>query len=726
MLPLDILSTAVQLTTIGAKPRPGQAHLCTDLAVALEKRSHLAAIAPTGSGKSYALLAAAAYRVVEHGERVLLSTASLSLQTQVLDKDAPIVVEAVRRLGGPTVKVAVLKGVNNYIDPRKLISTAHTFLGEDKEQNLKQLIDAVGRSKPTAASMEAFEGVDWETLKRLVVWGLEQYLDPNSSGDRHSCPLQHSADEWAHVSAMAAEAAGEDDGPHFPKALAARLRVAAADIVVTNHVMLAIQAANSIPIVLGNGNLGQFDHILIDEAHDLPDEVRKQGAAEVSGRKISSFIRAVRRLSDEGDRQLKKWCTDGEALAELLETALRARLGHQDVYRVGKDEDPLGDVGVVLAAWVKRGVKFAEPASKSPDVKTMLKGRRAKASGEEMVAAIHSVSTFRGGEARWVEAPPKTTDSKYRAWVSAQSSPVDVSGRISRNLWFLPSESGNPDDSEPLGVGCVSATLPQGFTYQAGLSTTLREYESPFAAAYGRSFLFIPQATSPKDVDALSREMYGRRQFDTKKHPLWAGPLIVDLVTANRGSALVLAATSAAGRLYADTLKRSGIGEAVHSQWDGETPARMLSRWRDDPGAVLVGTRSLMTGVDAPGETCSLVILDRIPRLPSNPIDDAQVELLTEKLGDKWAADRLVYASAAALRAEQAAGRLIRAVSDSGMVAVLDPRLLQVRGANAVFTYPEPTRRIYMKPLYKFSARTSVKEEALAWLRNRREAMQVA
>jgi len=126
-----------------------------------------------------------------------------------------------------------------------------------------------------------------------------------------------------------------------------------------------------------------------------------------------------------------------------------------------------------------------------------------------------------------------------------------------------------------------------------------------------------------------------------------------------------------------------------------------------------------MTGVDAPGGTCTLVIVDRVPRAAGNPIDDARVERAATRMAtDRWAADRLVYVADAGLLLEQAAGRLIRSVTDSGLVAVLDPRLLKQGAA----VYPGPTRQLLLKALDRFEHKTADLDVTLAWLRARSRA----
>jgi ATP-dependent DNA helicase DinG len=208
--------------------------------------------------------------------------------------------------------------------------------------------------------------------------------------------------------------------------------------------------------------------------------------------------------------------------------------------------------------------------------------------------------------------------------------------------------------------------------------------------------------------------------MDTGLHTAWAAGHMLALIEASGGSALVLSATAAAGRGYVDALRERFAGRLnVYSQWDGATASAVVGRWREDRTSVLVGTRSLMTGTDAPGQTCRLVVVDRIPRAAANPVDDARTEDLVERLSiDRWAADRLVYVSDAALLLEQAVGRLVRRIDDHGLVAVLDPRLLKV----GPLSYPGPTRKAYLDALGAFGVRTPRLERATGYLSGLRQA----
>jgi ATP-dependent DNA helicase DinG len=281
-------------------------------------------------------------------------------------------------------------------------------------------------------------------------------------------------------------------------------------------------------------------------------------------------------------------------------------------------------------------------------------------------------------------------------------------------------EAGEPEEREgetyAMTVIAVSATLPARFGYQAGLTAENIDYPSPFDKAYGSSLLYIPKPVGQDLAELYPGWKPGsyKPKFNTKLHQDWAARKNVELVDANMGSGLILSASSAAGRAYAEALRRAaGDRWKVYSQWDGPSPRKLVNAWREDETSVLVGTRSLMTGVDAKGRTCSLVSIDRVPRAAGNPVDDARVEALMESMQtDKWSADRFVYVQDAALLLEQAVGRLIRSMEDVGMVAVLDPRFLK----NGPVSYPEPTRLIYKKAVERFTSFTTNQDVAEQFL----------
>lgn len=156
------------------------------------------------------------------------------------------------------------------------------------------------------------------------------------------------------------------------------------------------------------------------------------------------------------------------------------------------------------------------------------------------------------------------------------------------------------------------------------------------------------------------------------EHPYWASEKIGGLVRANRGATLVLSATRGAGEQYSRYLRKAFSGLNVLDQWS-TNKEDAIRAWKDDESSVLVGTRSLMTGVDAYGPTNSLVILDKISRSPEEPLLRSLVDYLSQ--GMTWEEAIVeVYIIPGANLLKQSGGRLIRRESGSGMFAVLDPR----------------------------------------------------
>lgn len=757
-----------------ARPRPGQKLLAHDILDAMAPRGgQCCASAPTGVGKSIAYIAPAILLAALEAQRTVISTESLALQSQLIEKDAPMVVAAVRRLTNVAPKVAVLKGWSNYVCSRSTIATAQALLGDVFDAGFlsergmvamadrldQQIDDGASITGPMAALLGSDAPVDLDggtvpmgEIGPLVSWGLRQHGPKAHAepGDKHTYPGRTTTVSWGAVSVTPAECVGAKSCPFAEMCKPAKAKQAAADadVIVTNHSMLATQAANALAVVIGSKKLGTFDHVLVDEAHALPAQVRSQGAKEVSGRRILGVVKAIKSVMDERDKGVARVLTNGTALADELDAELSSvfarRKNSETVVKVKEGENPVADTCSLAEMWLDECANMLGGASVQAHGDTELKVRRARGRIDNFKADLKAVVDHRVGVARWVDQDDR---SGNRPWVAAHASPVEIGGMLIGNLWTAPI----PDDEEApvpdedmsteritggggenaipkyeLSVVAVSATLPTGFAREMGMRAQPGEYESPFEAAYGASAFFVPRAVSPADIAALSSSYStaARPKFDTKKHVAWVKPILSSLVDANGGSALVLAATASAGREYAEMLRAQARGRwDVLSQWDGTALRQTTAAWRDDHGSVLVGTRSLMTGVDAPGETNTLVVVDRIPRSPGNPVDDARVEALMARLEtDKWAADRYVYSSDASLLLEQSFGRLIRSMTDSGMVACLDPRLLKI----GPFKYQEMTRQVYMRAAGRFPRKISELADAVEFLEQRRRALAIA
>ena len=735
---MKTLTEAVRIATgiPEAMPRPGQATLTEHIEEAIKTTGHVVGVAPTGLGKSLSLLAPAMVAAAELGQRTIISTESLSLQAQIIDKDAPNAAAACERVTGTRPDVALLKGFSNYLCLAAVRATAEALTGTAGTRLTTPELRSKLASLPKTGNAQ-LDGRPFDLAKGvpLLLWALS--LKEGDPGDKQSYDGDLTNELWNAVSVGPSECIG-DSCPvfEFCKPKKARAKAAEADIVVTNHSMLAVQAAKGVPVLVGNKNLGEFHIIMVDEAHALPENVRNAGASEVSVASVTGLARSITRVLDEMDAKVERLVKEGRALALELNEELAA-LGRGtrpgEVRKITENEDPVEATGDMMIGWAKSVKGALEAASGSPNTKIRLAAKRLVGRMDTFIANISAVKLHKTGVARWIEMknPPKDARNQTPYWV-ASSSPVNVGGMLQANLWTAPmlpdeedpivqamKEAGEPVEEEtgtyPMTVIAVSATLPGRFGYQAGMSAENVQYPSPFDKAYGSSLLYIPKLVGPELQELYPGWAPGRRaRFDARLHEGWAARKNVELVEASLGRALILSAKSSSGERYAKELRQAAKGRwKVYSQWDGQSTRYLMSAWRDDEHAVLVGTKSLMTGVDAPGRTCSLVTVDRIPRQAGNPVGDARVEALMEALQtDKWSADRLVYVAEAALLLEQAAGRLIRSMGDVGMFAVLDPRFLKT----GPVSYPEPTRRIYKKAVERFLRVTTSHKAAIEFL----------
>lgn len=753
----NVLTRAVVRATglSDARPREGQLALSRAITQAFSTFGQTVGQAPTGTGKSLAYLVPAMLAAAQRDERTVISTESLGLQSQIVDKDAPDVAAAVAAVAGRAPTVALLKGWSNYVCAVQIITAINELTDGKLEHSPEGLSSAATRfeawKRRTRAPQTQLAGqrIDRNELIGLLDWGLAIHGDVQASGDRNTCPTPASEQGWAAVSLSPSECP-HDSCPLFTicKPAAAKAIAAEADVIVTNHAMLAVQAATNAPVVIGNRQLGLFDHLVIDEAHALPDRVRSMGAAVISAARLSDVIHAFGKIADDPDTTEEGW----EVAARLDDHLCGlAEGGEQDgqvahsangpgILTFQPEDTPLGDVVELLHSWLTRASRCLPDETAVFDTGALVRLRRAKSKIGKLREDLTKANIADPDEARWMEisndpgsgrwsghaikvspvdVSPALRSAVYRADVPDVYDPTLGEGRpaLPPSRWLDPTEDTSPNGKPryALSVTAVSATLAPGFPFDAGISAQTVSYPSPFAEAYAGSLLFVPRVLAA-DIDEIASTRYGpRHRFDTVKHVGWASRHVCELVKANGGSALIVAATVSAGKQYAADLRDAlaGTGIVVRSQWDGGTTAQVVDLWRADVGSVLVGTRSLMTGVDAPGETCSLVVIDRVPRAAGNPVDDARVRSITARAQlDRWAAERMVYVSDAALLLAQAVGRLIRRTSDRGMVAVLDPRLLR----SCPLKYQDSTRTMLLGATEAFPHRTADMGEALAWL----------
>jgi ATP-dependent DNA helicase DinG len=265
----ELLEAAV--TAVGGRRREGQDAMAQAVRRAIATGEHVAVQAGTGTGKSLAYLVPAIHHAVAKGATVVVSTATIALQRQLVDRDLPRVAKALKPLLGRAPTFAILKGRRNYLCLNKL----H---GGDEQDPADELFD------PFAISAMGRQ------IKRLHEWA-----DTTDKGDRDELVPGVPDSTWRQVSVTARECIGAAKCPVGDDCFAEKARAEAghADIVVTNHALLAIDALEGRPV------LPEHDVVVVDEAHELVDRVTGVATAELASGVVGIAARRVGKLVDQ-------------------------------------------------------------------------------------------------------------------------------------------------------------------------------------------------------------------------------------------------------------------------------------------------------------------------------------------------------------------------------------------------------------------------------------------
>ena len=269
------LSAAVR--EMGGQVRSGQERMLDEICSALEAPEHLLVQAGTGTGKSLGYLIPLMDFAVSRDERVLVSTATLNLQHQILTKDAPVAAQAIEDVHGRRPRVALLKGWNNYLCTFRLGG------GYPLEGTLFDVPSQ--RDDDDEAAPVSELGAEIVRLRR--------WASQTETGDRDELDPGVSDRAWSQVSVSRVECLGKQcpmfDGC-FPQA--ARETAQEADVVVTNHSLLGISALSDSDL------FGQIGALAVDEAHELAERVREQATVAVSLKSMTRISRRLRSLAD--------------------------------------------------------------------------------------------------------------------------------------------------------------------------------------------------------------------------------------------------------------------------------------------------------------------------------------------------------------------------------------------------------------------------------------------
>ncbi|MFG2447482.1 ATP-dependent DNA helicase [Nocardia fluminea] len=641
----DLLVTAVH--ALGGKERTGQTTMATAVDHAIDTKEHLAVQAGTGTGKSLAYLVPSLRHAVRTGRTVVVSTATIALQRQLVDRDLPRLAEALTKPLGRAPEFAILKGRNNYLCLNKINSVIPEDTGGEAELFDAFAISRLGRE-----------------VQRLNEWASD-----TETGDRDELAPGVTDRAWRQVSVGSRECLGKSRCQFGQDCFAekARAESAQADVVVTNHALLAIDAISGIQI------LPEHDVVVIDEAHELVDRVTGVATAELAATAISAAARRCTKLIDE--REVDRLEGAAEAFHQALEDLPPGRW----------DQMPDGIAPVLAlvrdAAWNARTAIAPQGTVKTQDDPDNAAARTMAVAAIDDVhdAAVRALTAFE-------EADPAARRDVI--WLSAD----EMRGVARRTLRMAPLSVGGLLRSRLFGTATVvltSATLQIGGSFD-GLAIT---WGLPSQSGGKVDPTMANGATAPADLESVRwNALDVGSPFDHAKSGILyvaahlpapgrdgLSPAYLDeieqLITAAGGRTLGLFSSMRAAKAATEAL-RERLDTPVLCQGDDSMGA-LVRKFADDPATSLFGTLTLWQGVDVPGPSLSLVILDRIPfPRPDDPLLTARQRAVESRGGNGF---MTVAANHAALLLAQGTGRLLRSVDDRGVVAILDSRLATAR-----------------------------------------------
>ncbi|MEN9412079.1 MAG: hypothetical protein RIQ92_516 [Actinomycetota bacterium] len=640
------------VSAIGGKPREGQIEMAEAVANALTDRHHLMVQAGTGTGKSLAYLVPA----LVHGRKVLVATATLALQRQLVERDLPAVVPALEKQLGRSISYAIYKGVGNYICLAKMNS-------EEPDPDSELLLEASYLEKDA---------------KRLHAWARSKDV----SGDRDDAP-EVDRRVWAANSLSGRECVGADSCAYGSQCFAAKAKAKAqdADVVVTNHTLLAIEIVDAHPI------LPERDAVIIDEAHEFMDRTTQAVTEELTSSRV---LRAAAMARKYMPGKVAEGFTNA---ADSFHDAMNDY--GADVKGDFSKQGRLKEIPQSLEHPIRKIRETATAVAQTLTSDEEILDPDALAERARVKGAVQEIATIAGkllkmGDTHvlWYEPTfstlylaPLSVSHVLRSNLLTQSPVIATSATLTvgsgfdamaKSIGFIVGEDGDQE-------------IKDGDIDPANLQTM--DVGSPFDFA-NQGMLYLPKHLPEPTRDGTSPQVLEE---------------LGELIDAAGGRTLALF-SSWRGVEAADLHLRNVLKErpiSIITQKRGDAVAPLVERFARDETSVLLGTMSLWQGVDVPGNSCILVVIDRLPfPRPDEPVLAARSALADTAGGSGF---MQVSVPRAALLLAQGAGRLIRSIDDRGVVAIMDSRIVTKRYGNVLLNSMPPLWRTNDKEVVRAS-----------------------
>ncbi len=614
--------------------RQQQVRMAHEVAEAFAERQHLCIEAPTGVGKTFAYLVPAIYYSFETEHPVVISTHTINLQEQIINKDLPFL----ERLLDREISYALGKGRSNYLCLRRL----------SKISELE--VDLFADANITAE------------IKQLIDWS-----EQSDSGDYSQMDSPISPSLWQAVCCERGNCLNKQC-PFFSKCFLfrARRKLASSQIIITNHAFFFSS------LCLRDDNDGKqenlallpkFTAVVLDEGHTIEDTAASHLGAKAESFTIKHLLnrlyvdeRRPRLLGADNTREARKAVNELRAQAELFFSRLLDWILLQTSKMVPLRYTTPNHISNYLEAGIYKLANelenLFENDNESPD-----KQQEFKAIHDELLEQNYILKQFFGMEQKdyvyWFER--RGNDGKE---LSFHCIPVDVGPRLQEILF---------ENYEQFPVVITSATLAIAgdisfFQRRIGLRNSKAVVlDTPFNFKDQVKLYLAETMPAPDSKNFLDAAEKHLRHF----------------LTLSKGRAFVLFTSYSMMNQLAERMQGFFISAAfqVYVQGGKYRPAKMLELFRKQERAVIFGTSSFWTGVDVSGEALSNVIICKLPfAVPDHPLIEARGEMIQARGGNSF---REYSLPEAVLKFRQGFGRLIRTRDDKGIVVILDSRVKQ-------------------------------------------------